>query len=313
MAENQFLAQNQPLIYSRMKNNFKHERLAHAYLFEGDNGSGKDEMAIWMAKRLLCLEVKENEPCEHCLNCQRITLNEHPNVRSIQPDGQTIKVAQIRRLQADFAKSAFEKGKQIFIIKEADKMNSSAANSLLKFLEEPQGNSLAILETNVLGKILPTIRSRCQIIHFNPLSKDHLIARLKEDQLSQNTAELLASLTNSYEKAVEISENEWFNETRDIVSIWFNYLQKRDWQGFIFIQKKMILQAKEKEQQQLILKILLFYFQQLRDQSLTSEGKLAAINQALELILNAQQKLLANVPFQGVVEQLTIRIIRRYP
>lgn len=313
MAEDQFLTQNQPLVYARMKRNIKHGRLAHAYLFEGDKGSGKKEMAQWLAKRLLCLEVADNEPCGHCINCQRVSLGEHPNVLEVKPDGQTIRVAQIRQLQAELTKSSFEKGIQIFIIEEADKMNPSAANSLLKFLEEPPGNPLAVLETNALGKILPTIQSRCQIIHFNPLSKEKLLTKLTEKGITETTAELLASLTNSYVKAVEISENEWFNETKGIVSTWFDYLRKKEGQAFIFVQKKVIAQAKEKQQQQLILSMLLAYFQQARDQALSQKTQLKELNKDLELILAAQQKLIANVPFQAVAEQLALRIIKQYP
>ncbi|AYW44482.1 DNA polymerase III subunit delta' [Tetragenococcus koreensis] len=309
MGEGNFLAQSQPLVYSQMKKNVEHERLAHAYIFEGDNGCGKHEMALWLAKRLLCLNVTEGKPCEQCVNCNRINEGEHPNVQLLEPDGQTIKVYQIRQLQAELAKSSFEKGMQIFVIQQADKMNPSAANSLLKLLEEPPGNSVAILETNVLGKILPTIQSRCQIVHFTPLAKEHLIKRLEENHLSTNVAKLIANLTNSYDKAVEISEDEWFNETREIISTWFDYLKKGDPQAFIFVQKKVVAQAKEKEQQRMIFAILLVYFQNERDRSLENRQQTQRNNHILELILQAQQKLTANVAFQGTAEQLALRII----
>lgn len=309
MGEENFLAQSQPLVYSQITRNVEHERLAHAYIFEGDNGCGKHEMALWLAKRLLCLNVIEGDPCEQCVNCMRINEGEHPNVQLIEPEGQTIKVSQIRQLQAELSKSSFEKGTQIFIIHEADKMNPSAANSLLKLLEEPPGNSVAILETNILGKILPTIQSRCQILHFTPLSQEHLIRRLEEENVTKNVAQLVAKLTNSYDKAVEISKNEWFNETREIVATWFNYLKKEDPQAFIYVQKKIVAQAKEKEQQQMIFAILLAYFQDERRRLLENRQKVQHINYILELILQAQKKLAANVAFQGIAEQLVLRII----
>ncbi|MDN6142820.1 MAG: DNA polymerase III subunit delta' [Tetragenococcus halophilus] len=309
MGEGNFLAQSQPLVYSQMKKNVEHERLAHAYIFEGDNGCGKHEMALWLAKRLLCLNVTEGKPCEQCVNCNRINEGEHPNVQLLEPDGQTIKVYQIRQLQAELAKSSFEKGMQIFVIQQADKMNPSAANSLLKLLEEPPGNSVAILETNVLGKILPTIQSRCQIVHFSPLAKEHLIKRLEENHLSTNVAKLIANLTNSYDKAVEISEDEWFNETRKIIAKWFDYLKKGDPQAFIFVQKKITAQAKEKQQQGMIFAMLLVYFQEERNHSLEDKQKTQRNNKILELILQTQKKLAANVAFQGIAEQLALRII----
>ncbi|MCF1683978.1 DNA polymerase III subunit delta' [Tetragenococcus halophilus] len=309
MGEENFLAQSQPLVYSQMKKNVEHERLAHAYIFEGDNGSGKHDMALWLAKRLLCLNVNENQPCEQCVNCMRINEGEHPNVQLIEPEGQTIKVNQIRQLQEELSKSSFEKGTQISIVREADKMNPSAANSLLKLLEEPVGDSIAILETNVLGQVLPTIQSRCQIVHFTPLAKEHLIKRLEEKDLGANTANLIANLTNSYDKAVEISEDEWFNETRKIIAKWFDYLKKGDPQAFIFVQKKITAQAKEKQQQGMIFAMLLVYFQDERNHSLEDKQKTQRNNEILELILQAQKKLAANVAFQGIAEQLALRII----
>ena len=236
-------------------------------------------------------------------------MGEHPNVRVIQPEGQSIKVDQIRQLQSEFSRKGFEKGMQIFIIQQADTMNVSAANSLLKFLEEPEGEMLAILEVESLGKMLPTIQSRCQIIHFNPLNKQQLVKQLQDNGINEKSANLLASLTNSYNKAVEISEDEWFNGAKDVIEQWFLYLKKKDSQAFIYVQKAIMTIAKEKQQQQDILAILLFYFQNERNQMLQHQVSGVAANREVELILQGQQKLAANVPFQGVAEQLCLRIL----
>lgn len=309
MEEQVFLTENQPLVFAQLEKSVKHGRLAHAYLFEGDQGTGKHAMSLWLAKRLFCLAVQDNQPCNQCNNCLRIAANEHPDVQVIEPEGQTIKVDQIRQLQADFAKAGYETSQQIFIIKEADKMNVSAANSLLKFLEEPDGKVLALLETETVGRILPTIRSRCQIVHFSPLKKEQLLEKLQAAGIGKESALILASLTNSYQKAVEISEDEWFNDAKDAIARWFSYLQKGDPQGFIYVQKKVVALAKEKEQQNRLLQMLLFYFQRARDSQLTQQQQIVRLNQILELILQAEQKLAANVSFQNVAEQLTLRII----
>lgn len=311
MEEGKFLIEYQPLVYSQMKKNVEHERLAHAYLFEGDSGTGKYEMSTWLAKTLFCEAPENGNPCDHCINCLRIDMDEHPNVRRIAPDGQTIKVDQIRQLQAEFSKSGFETRQQVFIIQQAEKMNVSAANSLLKFLEEPAGSFLAILETDALGRILPTIQSRCQVIHFTPLSKEKLQERLQNEGISKQTAELLSSLTNSYGKAVEISQDEWFNGAKDIVLKWFESLQKKDPQSFVFVQKSLLAIAKEKTQQRQIFAILLFYFQRERNREVLQHQNVTEINRELELILQAQQKLDANVAFQGVAEQFVLRIIHK--
>ena len=309
MSVQDFLTTNQAHVFSLMKKNIKHGRIAHAYLFEGDKGTGKHELSLWLAQRLFCQQVREEEPCGNCVQCKRIEMEEHPNVRVIQPEGQSIKVDQIRQLQSEFSRKGFEKGMQIFIIQQADTMNVSAANSLLKFLEEPEGEMLAILEVESLGKMLPTIQSRCQIIHFNPLNKQQLVKQLQDHGINEKSANLLASLTNSYHKAVEISEDEWFNGAKDVIEQWFLYLKKKDSQAFIYVQKAIMTIAKEKQQQQDILAILLFYFQNERNQLLQHQVSGVAANREVEIILQGQQKLSANVPFQGVAEQLSLRIL----
>ena len=309
MSEQDFLSNHQPLVFSQMKKNVEHGRIAHAYLFEGEQGTGKHQLSLWLAKRLFCQQVRENNPCGKCANCRRIAEGEHPNIRVIRPDGQSIKVDQIRQLQQEFTKKGFEKGRQIFVLQEAEKLNTSAANSLLKFLEEPDGDVLFILETQNLGKIIPTIQSRCQIIHFYPLSSEKIKQQLEENGFSKENAKLLVSLTNSYQKAVEISQDEWFNCAKDVVLKWFNYLNKKDSQAFVYVQKNLLAIGKEKEQQQRILLFLLTLFQERRDEQLQAQLSVLSSNQAMELILQAQKKLAANVSFQNVVEQLSLRIL----
>lgn len=305
------LDQMQPIVYQQLQRSFGHERLAHAYLFEGEKGTGKHEMGIWLAQHLFCTEMKNGLPCGTCNNCQRIQNQEHPDVLTIEPEGQTIKVDQIRRLQTEFSRSGYESRKKVFLVKEAEKMNSSAANSLLKFLEEPPGEFLAILETDSVGRILPTIQSRCQILHFQELSKEVLIYKLQEAGIPVEKAKLLAFLTNSFTKAVEISQNEWFNDAKDSIQQWFVYMQSNDTQAFIYVQKKLIKLFKEKSQQFTALSILLFYYQEALKQALEKDKimQVKKINQTIERILFAEQKLRSNVSFQAVAEQLVLRTI----
>lgn len=309
MEEALFLSTYQPQVLRQMKKMMEHGRLVHAYLFEGAHGTGKHEMSLWLAKRLFCQNVLNNEPCGTCRNCTRIEQMEHPDVQWVIPDGQMIKVDQIRELQAEFVKSGFESEQKLFVIEEAEKMNVQAANSLLKFLEEPEGKVTAILTTQSPGRILPTIRSRCQMVHFKPLSKELLYEKLLNEQVSKRSAEVLVHLTNSLSKAVEISQNQWFNDAREAVEQWFLYLEKKDWQAFIFVQKTVLSLTKEKDQQYQLLDILSFYIQEVRNRSLNHTDEVIRWNQALQMILEARKKLESNVSFQAVAEQLCIRII----
>ncbi|MDT2595483.1 DNA polymerase III subunit delta' [Enterococcus dongliensis] len=310
MNEAQKLQTIQPIVFRQLQNSFEHGRLAHAYLFEGDQGTGKAELALWFVKHLFCLALQDGMPCEKCNNCLRIASKDHPDVVEIEPDGQSIKVDQIRALQGELAKSGFESAKKVVIIHQAEKMNVSSANSLLKFLEEPSANFMIILETQSLGKILPTIRSRCQIIHFQGLSTKRLQARLEAEQIPAKTAELLANLTNSYGKAVEISKDEWFNEARDAVIQWFNYLEKNDPQAFIYVQKKLVKTFKDKIQQQFAFELLAYFVKEKRNQLMgQKQSGLENYNRWLEEVLSASQKLEANVSFQNIAEQITLHIV----
>jgi DNA polymerase-3 subunit delta' len=310
MEEAKRLQTIQPIVFRQLQNSFEHGRLAHAYLFEGDQGTGKAELALWFVKHLFCLNLQENMPCEKCNNCLRITSKDHPDVVEIEPDGQSIKVDQIRALQSELTKSGFESAKKVVLIHQAEKMNVNSANSLLKFLEEPPANFMIILETQSLGKILPTIRSRCQIIHFQALSTARLQSRLEAEQIPAKTAKLLANLTNSYTKAVEISKDEWFNEARDVVIQWFNYLEKNDPQAFIYVQKKLTKTFKDKAQQQFAFEMLAYFVKEKRDQIMKeNQTNLENYNHLLEEVLLASQKLEANVSFQNIAEQVTLRIV----
>lgn len=310
MEEAQRLQSIQPIVFRQLQNSFEHGRLAHAYLFEGDQGTGKAELALWFAKHMFCLNLQNEMPCEKCNNCLRITSKDHPDVVEIEPDGQSIKVDQIRALQSELAKSGFESAKKVVIIHQAEKMNSNSANSLLKFLEEPPANFMIILETQSLGKILPTIRSRCQTIHFQALSTERLQSRLESEQIPAKTAKLLANLTNSYGKAVEISKDEWFNEARDVVIQWFNYLEKNDPQAFIYVQKKLVKTFKDKTQQQFAFEMLAYFVKEKRNQVMKqNQTALKTYNYLLEEVLSASRKLEANVSFQNIAEQITLRIV----
>lgn len=312
MKETTLLKEKQPLLFQQLQKSFEHGRLAHAYLFEGGTGTGKAEFALWLAKHLFCTNLSENQPCNTCNNCVRINQNEHPDVLQIFPDGQTIKVDQIRQLKEEFSKSGMETKQKVFLIQQADKMSTGAANSLLKFLEEPDGKVLAILETASLARILPTIQSRCQILHFQPLDTKHLTKELMNTGISQQAASLLAELTNSFDKAVEISQDEWFNDARAIILQWHEYLTNNDLQAFVYVQKKMVKLFKEKEQQGLSFNLLLVYAKRTLEEWLkTGKSQRAVEQQAqrIEYILQARRKWEANVSWQNVCEQLVIKMI----
>src|SRR5690625_728953 len=137
-------------------------------------------------------EHKQNEttPCLSCVQCKRIQSGNHPDVHMIEPDGQSIKKEQIHFLQKEFTYSGLESNKKVYIISEAEKMTTIAQNRLLKFIEEPNRETVAILLTDHLGGMLETIISRCQRIPFNTLSTDDVVLQFQKEGLSESNAKL---------------------------------------------------------------------------------------------------------------------------
>ena len=124
-------------------------------------------MILAFVKILICPNHYTNkDKCHNCNTCFLIDNHSYPELKIIKPDGLWIKKEQLLGLQKQFSYKAIQGNKKVYIIYEAEKMNSSAANCMLKFLEEPEDDIIAILISNNIHQLLPTILSRCQIITF---------------------------------------------------------------------------------------------------------------------------------------------------
>lgn len=201
------LKKAQPRALRIIENSKLNSRLSHAYLFTGPKGTYKKEMAYHFALMLYC---KEKSPCYKCDECRAILENKHMNIHYIEPFGQSIKKEQIIALQEEFSKTSLVPGPRVYIINEADTMSTSAANSLLKFIEEPNGETYGILITEHKDNILSTIISRSVVVAFNELDKK----MLNEQLLSLNAEPLIVNclsyLTSNINDANEMVENDSF-------------------------------------------------------------------------------------------------------
>lgn len=146
--------------------------IPQSLLFEGEVGLGKRKTAEVFAWAVLCQsdEPGRIDPCGHCISCQKIRGQNHPDFTLLVPDGNAIKIDQIRKMQESLIYKPVDGRKKIVIVDPADKMNAAAANALLKTLEEPPPYVMLILISGKGGMLLPTLRSRCQKIIFDPLS-----------------------------------------------------------------------------------------------------------------------------------------------
>jgi DNA polymerase-3 subunit delta' len=188
----------------------RNEKVVNSYLFLGNEGIGKKAVALQFAKALNCLEgeAERGDACDHCASCKKIDSALHPDVSVIEPEGQYIKVDQVRQMQRQLAYKPYEGKRRVCILTAADRMAPHIPNTLLKTLEEPPLHTVIILLANNSKFILPTILSRCQSIRFNPLPINMVSKWLMEDKSFNDTeAHLLASLSEgSPGKALEIQE-----------------------------------------------------------------------------------------------------------
>lgn len=193
-----------------LKRAIQQNKVVHSYLFSGNEGIGKKWVALQFAKALNCLEgeAEKGDACDRCLSCKKIDHHLHPDVLLIEPEGQTLKVNQVREIQRDLAYRPYEGRHRVFILAAADRMAPNMSNTLLKTLEEPPLHTVIILLANNLRLMLPTILSRCQPIRFNPLPTPSVSNWLMEHKgLNEMEAHLLASLSEgSPGKALEIQE-----------------------------------------------------------------------------------------------------------
>ncbi|HUE82374.1 MAG TPA: DNA polymerase III subunit delta' C-terminal domain-containing protein [Pyrinomonadaceae bacterium] len=176
-------------------------RVPGSLLFAGEEGIGKKLFALEVAKALNCRTPNGVEGCDTCAICRRmvkfnypetsgtddlkkIFWTDHPDVGMVEPPKRVLVVDQMREIEREANYRPFEGLRRVFLIDEADKLNESSSNALLKTLEEPPETSHLILITSRPAMLLPTIRSRCQTIRFAPLSTEEIATHLIKNKLA---------------------------------------------------------------------------------------------------------------------------------
>lgn len=158
----------QPIVYNILSNEILNNKVSHAYLFDVSSSHNSFLFIYSFIKSIMCPDSKlVNDGCEKCNLCKSIDDRSYPDIIVIEPDGLLIKKEQLLDLQNNFKTKSLYGNKKIYIIRYAENLHTSAANSILKFLEEPESNIIAILLTKSINSVLPTIKSRCQILTLN--------------------------------------------------------------------------------------------------------------------------------------------------
>ncbi|QQR68032.1 MAG: DNA polymerase III subunit delta' [Candidatus Brocadia sp.] len=245
-----------------------HDHLAHAYIFAGQEGIGKTLFSKELAKTIFCQHARA-DACDTCSHCQRISNDNFPDLFFVLPEknSRTIKIEQLRHLQDVLHVKPLESKYKIAIIQSADKMNEESSNCLLKTLEEPPSHAIIILIVTSLESVRETVRSRCQIIRFFPLSmivvKDILVNSF---HLDEKQAEQLACISNgSIERAALLSsthaldKKNWLIDRILTLEMNDNLTFSKELLDKWNIQDLEILEEKRSQVKELILSFLLYY------------------------------------------------------
>jgi DNA polymerase-3 subunit delta' len=193
------------------------DKLPHAYLFVGIQGIGKTTTALALTRAISCREPSDGEGCGRCPSCRQVMSGNFPDLEMIGPEGNRIKIDQIRQLSRTFGFKPVSGKYRVSIIQSADRMTEEAANAFLKTLEEPPEGNILILNVKEPLGLLETIVSRCQKVPFSPIPVD-LIADwlIEKKQLDGEQALLLAKISEgSLGRALNMSEDDFLERRQD--------------------------------------------------------------------------------------------------
>ena len=195
----------------------------HAYLFEVDNLEDNYPLILAFAKTIICKNHYTNQnQCDNCNICHLIDENYYEDLKVIEPDGINIKKEQILDLQKQLSLKSSNGNNQVYIIKEANKLNPSAGNSLLKFIEEPESGIYGILITTDKNQILKTILSRCNLISLKSLKKEEF-----EETSLKNLLDFVKLIHQKKENSLPYLKTNFLSnyQTRDDVIKAFNQME----------------------------------------------------------------------------------------
>lgn len=196
---------------------------SHSYLFIGTDGIGKKLIAKEFAKMLLCEahDQKKEKYCNECKSCIEFDTNNNPDFFLIEPDGNSIKIEQIREMQRKIIEEPIISKKKVYIIDDSDKMTKEAQNALLKTLEEPPKFVVIILIGSNENNFLTTIKSRCNIIKFKNIPDEEIQKYLKEKYEIKN---LETSMIRAF--GGSIGKAEVLREKQELYQAVYNSIDK---------------------------------------------------------------------------------------
>ncbi len=320
-----YLKEKQEVVYKTLKNSFKNNKTSHAYLISGAKGLPILQVAIFMAKSLICNHKDEDGfACLNCIHCKKVDDNSYADLKIIS--GEQLKTNEVMSLQEEFNKSPLEDGNvKVYIIDLIEKAPIASLNKLLKFIEEPSSNIVALFTTNSVDSILQTIVSRCQIIKLKELYSNDLVNYLISSSFASDDAYLIAKVSNDIEKSVNILNDPKYKDIKQLLKESLNYLKDKNDNFIINFQTKGFKILTTNDEYELFLDMLEACIMQALIKKEDSEYKLNFFNEEIlkisktynhfdymiNDITNAKIDLVSNANKNLVFDKLLINLLRR--
>lgn len=286
MQIDKYLQEYQPVIYKTFVNALKTNKLSHAYLLSGSIGMPLKDVAIYLAKSILC-DNPNPLACNSCITCMRIDEGNYPDVMVFDGENAKIKKGDIEKITSSFDKTALEeKGIMIYVLHLVETMTPIAVNSLLKFLEEPGRNIFAFLTTENESKILPTIISRTQVLRFREIDRQKIIKDAENMGVFEEDAQILSGFYNDASTIKEISESKDYEIAKQALKDQLQALTTSIDEAVFVCQKSVIPALKQQSVARLYIKMLTEIFKDLLNLSVNESITLISYDNILRELLN---------------------------
>lgn len=304
-----YLEKYQPAIYKTFVNALSRDKLSHAYLLSGAPGMPLKDIAMYLAKSILC-DDRHPLACNNCITCMRIDEGNYADILVFGDDGNKIKKGDVDRIISNFDKTALEdKGIMIYILNGVETMTNSAINALLKFLEEPGKNIYAFLTTENESKVLPTILSRTQVLKLKPINQQTVINEAINDGVMEDDAQILSGFYNDTETIKKTIESPVYQSAKTALDDQLNALLISPSDAVFTCEKLVIPVIKTPDAARFYIRMLILVFQDLVNLKAGGEivlkyyetilnelaGKLSHLDKSLLMIMSAMSKLDLNV------------------
>ncbi len=277
-------------VLNELVTKYRENKLAHAYLLETNNIE-KAVKDIYELIKILNCPHEFNENCSQCNLCNLINKESLPSLKVVEPDGASIKKSQIEDLKSDFGTKPVYSRFNIYIIKNAEKLNPSSANSMLKFVEEPTEGIIGFFLTSNKDVMIDTIKSRCQ-----SLTLDYEVNDIKELlNISDDKYELYTTTINSY--LTKINNSSYINNKKEILS---NFPERLDVENIL----KIILEIYYNH----LMKILNKEYDSKIVSIYELDTTMVKINKCLEIIANTLNNINYNVSLELLLDKFVIEM-----